>query len=184
MPSTAPAIGLEHLVEDAEAHRAHERAEQAADAAEHHDEEAVDDVDRSEIRADIADLARARPRPCRRCRSQGRRSGHRRARWGCPCTAAMRAVLRHRAHVQPEARALQQVARGRRATTKQKIRMTRRFQVTTTPPTSSTPPVIQAGLDDFLVGRAEDRCERAAAGRGSRPRWRAASRAAGRRGSG
>src|SRR5690348_3156626 len=51
-----PGDRFEKLVDDAERQRADQRPQQIADAAEDNDEKAVDDVNRAEIGADIADL--------------------------------------------------------------------------------------------------------------------------------
>ena len=82
--------------------RADQRAPQIADAAEHHDQEAVDDVALAEVGGDVVDLRQRHAGDAgdAGAEPEGQRVDARRC--GCPSSAAMRAVLRHRAHLQAE----------------------------------------------------------------------------------
>ena len=107
LPSTAPAIGLEELVGDAEREGADQRAPEIADAAEHHDHEAVDDVALAEVGADVVDL---RQRDAGDAGDAGAEPEGQRidARGADAHRGRHRAVLRHRAHLEAEPREAQQ----------------------------------------------------------------------------
>src|SRR5258706_11450540 len=83
------------------------RACELADPAEHHDHERIDDIRLSEVRTDIADL---RQRAAGKTRDTGAHAEceHIYVRSRDADAAGHRAVLRHTAHEQPEARAREQ----------------------------------------------------------------------------
>ncbi len=101
LPRMAPATGSRSLLSDAEGQCADQGSHEVADAAEDHDQKTVDDVDRAEIGADIADLAQrhARHPGDPGAEAEGQRVDPRGA---DPHRRGHRAVLGHGAHMQPE----------------------------------------------------------------------------------